>query len=391
MKEIIKSDVLVIGSGILGSSTAYYLAKAGKNVVVIDKDAIMNGSSVRNGGLNKMNTRGIPELSVACYAIREIWPKLTEELKELGIDTEYRETGGYRTAVDESQMEIMKKFLPYAEEYGLHVEYMDGNELRKKAPAFSEKIYGAAWCKEDGRANPLKSTLGLYALCRKLGVRYYDYQEVEILETKRGRISRAVTKDGQIFEAEQICVTAGYGSRAVLNSLGVDVPFIHPLCEVFVTEPVPRMMDEIFIGELGGYYGHQTQHGSLVFGGGSYIGEYQLPDPHVEFRLTPDTIPSGVKGLYQVFPGLRRTKIVRSWCGWHDRTVDNCVCIQAVDEVPGLYLACGTSGHGFGIGPGIGKVLSELVLGEKLGADISKLRIDRFLPLDSFSGYRKTK
>lgn len=388
MANIIQSDVLVIGSGAVGNATAYYLSQKGLHVVVVDKDTIADGSSVRNGGLNKMNTRGIAELPVACYAVREIWPQLVEDMEKEGIDVEYKETGGYRTAVDEHQMDIMKQFYPTGQKYGLHIEYFDGNELRRRTPCFSPKIYGASWCKEDGRANPLKTTLGLYMLCQKAGVKFYDRQEVIRLETERGSIKRAITKSGDIFEADKICVTACYGSRAILNSVDVDIPFIHPLCEIFITEPVPKMLDEIFIGEMGGYYGHQTEHGSFLFGGGSYIGEYQLPDEHVEYRLTPDTIPAGVKGLYEVFPELRNIKIVRSWCGWHDRTVDNSAIIQEIDGIPGLYTACGFSGHGFGISPGMGKVLSELVVDGKTSVDISKLRMDRFHPLDSFSGYK---
>ncbi len=390
--EIIKTEVIIIGSGAVGSATAYFLAKSGVDVIVLEKDNVANGSSVRNGGLNKMNTRGKGELSIAMMGVRETWPKLREELLKDGItDIEYKTTGGYRTAVDESQMEIMQKFYPTAQEFGIHVEYMTGNDLRKRCPVFSKDIYGAAYCPEEGRANPLKTTLGLYIKNRQMGVRYYDNDKVTRIELIRGEARRVHTESGKIYEADKILVAACHGSREILRTVDIDLPFIHPLCEIFVTEPVPHILDEIFIGELGGYYGHQTEHGSFVFGGGSYIGEYQLEGKHVEYRLTPDTVPAGVKGFYKLFPSLKKVKIIRSWSGWHDRTNDNTACVGAISEIPGLYIAAGFSGHGFGISVPMGKVVSELIMEKKLSADISAMKWNRFAPLDSFSGYKVTK
>ena len=146
------------------------------------------------------------------------------------------------------------------------------------------------------------------------------------------------------------------------------------------------MLDEIFIGSKGGYYGTQTQHGSIVMGGGSRIGAFQREGNNVEFRLTPDNVPSGIKGLTELFPCLENIKIIRSWSGWHDRTPDDMCCIEAFEEIPGLYAACGFSGHGFGISAPVGKVLSELILEQPLGADISKLKFNRFMPIDAFTG-----
>lgn len=330
-----------------------------------------------------MNTRGEPELSLGMYGVTEIWPRLQ---KELDVDIEFRKTGGYRNALTDDEMENMQKFWPIAKKYGMHIEYMDGTELRKRVPQFSERIAGAAHCEEDTWSNPLKTTLGLYSKARALGAKYYDHEKAVSIETVKGRAKRVVTECGHIYEADKICITACFGSRALLNSVSLDVPFTHALCEIFVTEPVPRILDEIFIGSKGGYYGTQTIHGSIVMGGGSRIGAFQREGNHVEFTLTPDNVPSGIKGLTDLFPSLENIKIVRSWSGWHDRTPDDMCCIEAIDEIPGLYAACGFSGHGFGISAPVGKVLSELMLEQPLGADISKLKFNRFMPIDAFTG-----
>ncbi len=381
--DVRKSDVIIIGSGAVGNATAYFLSLAGLSVTVLEKDTVGNGASVRNGGQNKMNTRGEPELSLGMYGVTEIWPRLQQEMD---IDIEFRKTGGYRNALTEDEAENMKKFWPVAKKYGMHIEYMDGKELRKRVPEFSDRIICAAHCEEDTWSNPLKTTLALYSKARSLGARYYDHEKAIAIETVKGRARRVITERGHVYEADKICITACFGSRALLNSVSLDVPFTHALCEIFVTEPVPKILDEIFIGSKGGYYGTQTIHGSIVMGGGSRIGAFQREGNHVEYRLTPDNVPSGIKGLTELFPCLENIKIVRSWSGWHDRTPDDMCCIEAIDEIPGLYAACGFSGHGFGISAPVGKVVSELVLEQPLGADISKLKFNRFMPIDAFTG-----
>lgn len=385
--EVIKSDVIIVGSGSVGNAAAYFLARKGLSVTVLEKETVGNGSSTRNGGLNKMNFRGVPELSVAMYGVTDIWPRLEEELG--GI--EYKTTGGFRNAVTNEEMKKMETFIPHAEKYGMHLEFINGSELRRRVPEFSDKIVGSSYCAEEGRANPLKTTLKLYSKARELGARFYDHEKAEIIDIVRGKARRIITNQGHIYEADNIIVAACYGSRELLNTVDFDIPFTHALCEVFVTEPVPRFIDEIFISSNAGYYGHQTEHGSLVFGAGSTIGAFAREGTYVEKRLTPNNIPSGAKGLVQLFPGLAKIKIVRSWSGWHDRTPDDTTCIGQIEGVPGLYAACGFSGHGFGISAPIGKILSEMVLGEPLGADISQLRFDRFLPIDSFTGNARTR
>ena len=156
--EVRKSDVIIIGSGAVGNATAYFLSLAGLEVTVLEKDTVGNGSSVRNGGQNKMNTRGEPELSLGMYGVTEIWPRLQ---KEMEVDIEFRKTGGYRNALTEDEIDNMKKFWPIAKKYGMHIEYINGKELRSRVPQFSDRIVGAGYCKEDTWANPLKTTLAL--------------------------------------------------------------------------------------------------------------------------------------------------------------------------------------------------------------------------------------
>ncbi len=372
MKKTVKADVVIIGSGAIGNSTAFYLSKEGLKVVVLDREQIANSASVRNGAMNKLTRRGVGELPVGVYGAHEVWPKVSEIT---GIDMEYKQTGGYRIIMEDDDWDTTMRFEEEGRKAGLHFENMTGEELRKRTPQFSEKIKAAVRCEEESRANPLKVTLGFYSAAMKLGAEFYPGQEVDHLEIKKGRISAAVTTDGNRYEAEKIMVSAGYQSRKILDTVGIDVPMHSFYEEIFVTEKLPWVLDEIFVGS---YYGQQTQCGTFVFGASD--GYCMYPD-RTKFPQTYQTstrLNSLAKGLVDLFPVLAKAKIVRSWGGWMAISPDDSMIIGKVDEIPGLYLACGFSGHGFGLSAPVGKVMSEVIAEKEVGCDISKLRYDRF-------------
>ena len=372
MGKTVKADVVIIGSGAIGNSTAFYLSKEGLKVVVLDREQIANSASVRNGAMNKLTRRGVGELPIGVYGAHEVWPKVSEVT---GIDMEYKQTGGYRIIMDDDDWNTTMRFEEEGKKAGLHFENMTGDELRKKTPQFSEKITAAVRCEEESRANPLKVTLGFYSAAMKLGAEFYPGQEVDHLEIKKGRISAAVTTDGNRYEAEKIMVSAGFQSRKILDTVGIDVPMYSFYEEIFVTEKLPWVLDEIFVGS---YYGQQTQCGTFVFGASD--GYCMYPD-RAKFPQTYQTstrLNSLAKGLVDLFPALAKAKIVRSWGGWMAISPDDSMMIGKVDEIPGLYLACGFSGHGFGLSAPVGKVMSEVIAEKEVGCDISKLRYDRF-------------
>lgn len=367
-----KADVIVVGSGAIGNATAFYLAKSGLNVIVVEKGQLSDFASVRNGAMNKLTRRGIGELPVGVYGALEVWPKVAEET---GIDMEYKQTGGYRIMMDDADIDMTLKYMEWGSDAGLHFQGLTCEELRKRCPAFSDRIKYAVRCEEESRANPLKVTLGFYSAGLKLGVKYYPGQEIERLELKQGKISAAISTDGNRYEAPKILLAANYGTRAILNTVGLDVPMHSFYEEIFVTEKLPHILDEIFVGS---YYGQQTECGTFVFG--SSDGYCSDPDRqrYPQNYQTATRISSMAKGLVDLFPCLAKAKIVRSWGGWMSITPDDSMMIGDVDKIEGLYIACGFSGHGFGLCAPVGKIMSEVIAEQKVGCDISALRYDRF-------------
>ncbi len=367
------ADVIIVGSGVIGCAAAYYLAKKGVSVIVLDKDdSIGNGGSSRNGGGVRQSGRDPRELPLAMYGVEHMWPTLSEEL---GINVEYHKKGNLRLGKTEKHKEILQGLTDRAVACGLDVRMIDGNEVREINPYLSEEVTCASWCATDGHANPLLTTLGYYKNARALGVRFITGEEVVELQKIKGKLKRVVTKKN-VYEGEKVIVAAGYESRSIIQSVGIDVPMRAELIEALVTEAEPKMFEQMLGTADADFYGHQTDHGSFVFGGAS--GLESTAKDNGKMITASITAPCICRGIMKYIPKLADAKIVRTWAGYEDICIDGIPVISEVEEVPGLILACAFTGHGFGISPVVGKLLSQMATGEETMLDIKEFRYDRF-------------
>ncbi len=368
-----KAEVIVIGGGIIGCATAYYLARKGKDVIVIEgSEYIGNGGSSRNGGGVRQSGRDPRELPLVMYGIKNLWPTLSEEL---GVDCEYHQDGNLRLGKTAAHLEILKKLTKRAQEGGLEVRMIDGDEVRAINPYLSEEVIGASWCPTDGHANPLTTTLGFYKEARRLGVHFVSGEEVVSLKKTKGRARQVITEES-IYEGDYIVLAAGYDSRRLAWTIGINVPMQQIKLEALVTEAQPYMFDQMLGTAEADFYGHQTKHGSFVFGGTS--GQEGYSDYDEQCACSSLTSPCICRGIMKYFPSLAEAKIVRTWAGWIDQCVDGVPVLGTVEEVPGLIMACGFSGHGFGIAPAVGEQLAELIATGQTAVSLTALHYDRF-------------
>ena len=369
-----KADVIVIGGGIIGNATAYYLAKRGLSVIVLEgSDHIGNGGSSRNGGGVRQSGRDVRELPLVMYGIKNIWPTLSEELE---TDCEYHQDGNLRLGKNEKHKEILTKLADNAKKCGLDVRMIDGEEVRRINPYLSEEVTCASWCPTDGHANPLTTTLGYYKMARRNGVDFISGEKVEELRIIKGRVRKVICGSGDVFEGENVVVAAGFDSRKILGTIGVDIPMTRSLLECLVTEAQPHMFDQMLGTAEADFYGHQTKHGSFVFGGSS--GFEGCNKDNGTPISNAKTAPCICRGIMKYFPMLSDSKIVRTWAGWSDKCADGVAVVGAIDEVPGLYTSCAMSGHGFGIGPAAGHQLAQLIATGNTDVNLTSLRYDRF-------------
>ncbi len=373
MSGVTAADVIIVGSGIVGSSTALYCAKHGLSVIVLDKDCVGNGASCRCGGGVRASARDTREIPLAKYAIEQIWPTLAAELD---CDIEYLQGGNLRLAVGDTQRARLQALAERSVQSGLTVTMLEQDEVRRLCPTISEDVTCAAFCPNDGHANPLKTTLGMYRHNRSLGVRYITGEEVVELRKIRRQVRQVVTARGNIYEGGHVVLAAGYATRDLLNTIGIDIPMRRKLIEMFVTEAAPKMFDFMMSSADGAFYGHQTEHGSLIFGGDSGLEHH--PILREERRTLQITAPAITRGVLQYFPAMANLKVLRTWSGWIDLTPDLVPCIGSTPEAPNLLMAAGYSAHGFCLGPVTGKILCELIRGEEPCVDFTPLQYNRF-------------
>lgn len=370
------ADVIIVGGGIIGCATAYYLAKSGvRDILVLEASPyIGNGGSSRNGGGVRQSGRDPRELPLAMWGIQNLWPGLSEEL---GVDTEYTQKGNLRLGKTPAHLKILQGLTDRAVACGLEVRMIDGQEVRSINPFLTDEVIGASWCPTDGHANPLTTTLGFYKKARELGVHFVTGIPVTGLKKVKGRLRKVVTPEG-VFEGEKVLVAAGYESRAILDTVDIDVPMVKSKVEALVTEAEPPMFKQMLGTAEADFYGHQTKHGSFVFGG--HTGLEACEKDNGTPISTSQGAPCTCRGIMKYFPALSQAKIVRSWAGWLDDCIDGVPVMSPVEEVPGLFIACAFTGHGFGIGPAAGYSLAKMILGEETPVDLEPLRYNRFIP-----------
>lgn len=373
------ADVIIIGGGVVGCAAAYYLAKRGiHNVIVLEATkSIGHGGSGRNGGGVRQSGRDVRELPYAMYGIQHLWPTLSEEL---GVDVEYTQKGNLRLGKTEAHLKKLQTLTENAQSVGLDVRMIDGKEVQEICPYLSKDIIGASWCPTDGHANPLTTTLGYYKRALEMGVRFFTEAEVKELKKVKGKVRKVILSDDTVFEGETIILAAAYESRYIARTVGIDIPMTRLIDECLITEKQPHMFDIMLGTATADFYGHQTQHGSFVFGSDcGYEEVTDLKDPS-ELLTNSMTLSASCRAIMGYIPALKDAKIVRSWAGWLDNAFDGVPFISKVDEAEGLILACGFTGHGFGTAPAVGLMLSQMVAGEDTVVDISALRYDRFRP-----------
>ncbi len=370
------ADVVIAGGGVMGNATAYYLRKKGCSVIVLEEEMLGNGGSSRNGGGVRQSGRDNRELPLAIYGIGNIWPHLSEEL---GVDIEYHQAGNIKFAKDERGVEFYKKVVEQNLKKGLELRMLNQAETREICPLVSDEIIASCYCPSDGHANALMTTLAFYKRARELGARFITGEKVLSVKLHKGRAKGVITSRGNVYEGDKIIITAGYESRAILNSVHIDVPMRRKLIEVIIIEMQPKIFPMmITIPDYdGGGYGHQTDHGSFVFGGHIPLENYLRPEEKEVTQLI--TTASNCNQLVSYFPYFKDAKVIRSWSGWTDLCQDEVPVIGNIDEVPGLLTACGFTGHGFGISPAVAACLSELAVDKEPSVDISGLSYSRFI------------
>lgn len=414
------TDVVVVGGGVIGVMTAWFLAVRGVKVVLCEKGRIAGEQSGRNWGWVRQQGRDPAELPIMIEAL-SIWKGLEEKV---GADLGFRQTGVLYAANTAKDMADYEAWLVHAKAHGLDTRLVGQAELQAMLPNAAGWV-GGIWTASDARAEPWVAVPRLAAALAAKHVTIIENCAVRAIDISAGRVSGVVTEAGRI-RADRVVLAGGAWSSLLARRQGVTLPQLSVRATVTATAPLPEfwqgaMADSGFAIRRradGGYtltpgHFHEFFIGPDAFrhlrafwtqirtdlSGTRFLpaAPKDYPDawgtkrfwaedeesPFERMRiLNPDPNRAMVELLRDrfaaAFPAVGRPEIATAWAGMIDTMPDVVPVIDHVGTLPGLTLATGMSGHGFGIGPGVGRVVADLVEGRAPGHDLSRFRLSRF-------------
>lgn len=414
-----EADVVVIGGGIVGVSTAWFLAKQGVRVVLCEKGHIAGEQSGRNWGWVRIQGRDTREIPMMQEALR-IWDGFEEET---GEDVGFVRRGCLFTARNDKEMRRFEEWVRIAGDYEIESRLIDRDEMRKHVRNSPIEWVGGVLTQSDGRAEPHKAGPAFARAAERAGASILTSCAVRGLETSGGSVSAVVTEHGVIKTSVVLCA-AGAWSSLFCRSLGVAVPQLKVRGTVARTAPCDDVLDGNLFDESLGIRrredgGYTVAHGAIlqhpitpatfrwslkfmpallqelkilrVSFGKEFFEELNMPrqwslDDVTPFEKTrvldPEPSQKVLRGIRRnidkMFPQLGDTPIVESWAGMVETSPDVVPMIGAIDDIPGFHIATGFSGHGFGLGPGAGKAIAGMLTGVDTGIDLDPLRLSRF-------------
>jgi len=365
-----EADVLVIGGGIHGLSTALHLAQAGVRVTVLEAQYCgRHASGVNAGGVRTLG-RHVEEIPLA-LASRELWHALEHNL---GDDGGFVPSGQLKLAENLAELEECRLRVEQLQALGFgHEVLIDRQQVFDLVPTVSRHVTGGIWVKDDGFAQPYKTITAFRLAAEKRGVRIHENTPVQRIE-QTGNQWRVSTPAGR-FSAGHLVVTAGAWAGELAAQVGEPVP-VHPEgLMLMVTHRVAP-----FCGPVLGATGRalsfkQFANGTLVIGG-KLVGSLDFPARHGEVEMA--RLGSSARTVTELFPHLKHLGVNRVWAGVEAFTADDLPVIGASGKASNLSYSFGFCGSGFQMGPGTGKRLAQQILGEHSDISLAPFAIDRF-------------
>ena len=412
-------DVVVIGGGIIGVCTAYHLAKKGVAVALCEKGVIAGEQSSRNWGWCRTIGRDLAEIPLSVESLR-MWGTMNEDV---GAETGFRRTGIVYLCETRKDVDGHAAWLEQTHPYQVNARLLDSDEVAKLLPASTRRWSGALVAPQDGVAEPSLAAPAVAEAARRLGASIYTSCAVRGLETTGGAVSAVITEKGRIACGSAI-LAGGAWSRLFCGAHGLHFPQLKILASVMRAAPVDSAplpavgaSDFAFRKQLDGGY-TIAQRGAniapivpdsfrLFFEflpaavkqwqqlrlriGRRFLEEWNIPrrwpldgvSPFETVRvLDPEPSASilaeAETNLTRDFPVFEGATITDRWAGLIDVTPDAIPVISPAPSLLGFFIASGFSGHGFGIAPAAGKLMADLVTGDRTIVDPAPFRMERF-------------
>jgi sarcosine oxidase subunit beta len=368
------ADVAIIGGGLMGVASAFFLRKRGLSVVLVERSLIGQQASGVNYGNVRRQGRYLGQLPLA-HRSRLLWGRLPELI---GHDAEFLPTGHLRASYEVATMERLEKYATDAKPWGLDLTVLSQTQLRKRFPYLSAEVIGGSFSPDDGHANPRLAAPLFGRAARSLGATILENSEVLDVQ-KVGSEFHLACGDGTSVVAPIALVCTGAWAGKISSSFGERVPMEAQGPVMGVTEPVPYgiapLVGVTTANQAEEVYFRQVKRGNIVFGGGVRCAAY-LDERRA--RPTASLTVAQLARVRRLAPALKNLYVLRTWSGVEGYIADKLPVMGESSRIPGLYYAFGFCGHGFQLGPGVGDVMAELISQGSTTTPIEPFGIGRF-------------
>lgn len=364
------ADVIVIGGGIHGCSTALHVARRGLSVIVIEKDYPGRHSSGVNAGGVRQLARHVAEIPLS-VASMEMWEHIGGLV---GDDCGFVSHGQVLVAETDAEMDVFRARVGELEMLGYtHEELIDARELKRLVPAVSDACPGGVVSRRDGFADPFRTTQAFRKAAIAAGAVFREGVRVTGLARAGGVWT--VTTDAGSFGAPKVVNAAGAWADRIAAAVGEPVPLevIAPM--LMITSRIPAFIEPVVILRSRKLSFKQFPNGTVMIGGG-HLGR-ALRDHNVSI-LDWKKLSASAQTVWELFPVMREATIVRAWAGIEARMPDDIPVIGPSRTAEGLYHQFGFSAHGFQLGPATGATVAELVATGATNMPIAAFDVGRF-------------
>lgn len=386
MTQTIHSDVAIIGGGIVGCAIAYYVAKAGIDCILIERNDIASGTSSRCDGNITIVDKDPGFDSKMSLASQE----LTNDLaKELNIPFEYRVSGSILVCDTDLEMEAAKQWVETQNNAGLEFNLLDHKDIQEESPFFAKDIPGGLECKTDSLINPYLFCFSLIDKAKEYGLEVYTNSEVQ--DIRKQENSFHIQTSNFNFTANKVINAAGVWAPFIGQMLNIDIPIVPRKGHILVgarQEPV-MMRNVMEFGYLMNKFGREritdeltekygvalvlepTESQNFLLGSSRQFVGY-------DYKTDINVLHAMAKRAMRFFPSLKDFTFIRAYTGFRPWTEDHLPIVSAVDEVPGFYIAAGHEGDGISLATVTGKLIEQLITDTDTIIPTKPLRFDRF-------------
>lgn len=383
------AQIAVIGGGIIGAAIAYYTAKAGLDVVVLEKGELASGTSSRCDG-NILAIDKDPGFdSQMSLQSQMLVDQLTRELEH---SFEYRALGSILVCESEAEMEAAAQWVRRQKEAGLPFRMLDRQDIRQESPYFADDLLGGLECATDSTVNPYMLTFALFEGAKKHGAKIMRRTEVKALRRDQATGTFQLELNTGAMTAQQVVNAAGVWAPFIGQMVGVDIPIVPRKGHLIVaSRQLPVGMRKVMefgylISKFGGVrqvdaetekYGvalvfEPTESQNFLIGSSrQFVG--------FDTRIDLNVVRCMARRALRFYPKIADFAMIRTYCGLRPWTEDHLPIISRVEEVPGFFIAAGHEGDGISLAAVTGKLMSEMLQGQSdTIIPTEPLRHDRF-------------